>query len=324
MIDLSIIIVNWNTESLLRNCLTSVYAMTEGISFEVFVVDNASSDSSAEMVEREFPEVRLLRNQANVGFAKANNQAYRLCQGQFVALLNPDTEMLNDAFPLMVHFLKGNPQIGIIGPKLLNPDGTIQTVCARRFPNLYTEFLHMTSLRTYLSPYLPRVFGCWEMEAWDHASNREVDCLSGACLVLRREAIKGAIFDETFFFLGEDIDLCFQIKKDGWGVFYLSEAEVMHIGGASTRQCQNAEPDIEAVISENYFFKKNVGRVHCYLHRWMWFCTSLIKTSFHLLSFPFALFRPSADKRLRIKLYFAIMFWAIGLRRSREIGGEVA
>jgi hypothetical protein len=228
-VDVSILIVNWNVRDLLRECLCSIYERTQGVTFEVVVVDNASSDGSVEMIRSEFPEVKLVTSRENLGFGKANNAALPLCAGRYIGLLNPDAVLLNDTFAMLVSKLDSESRIGIVGPKLLNLDGTVQWVCARR------------------SAVLRNTFGALLLSRWTSNSidnydvSQVVDCISGACMLIRREVlVDGYIFDPLFFMYGEDVDLCYQTIRGGWKVFYLDEARVLHYGAESSKQAPSA------------------------------------------------------------------------------------
>ena len=231
-LDLSISIVNWNTKDLLRDCLKSIYENTHGIDYEIFVADNASTDGSSEMVEREFPQVKLIKNKENVGFAKANNQIIKESRANFVLLLNPDTVILDNAIGKMVRFMWSHSEVGAVGPKLLNPDGTIQFVCGRSFPTLSAVFFEKSLLST-LFPH-NRITGKYYMGYWNHDDTREVDLLSGACMMVRRQTINEVgLMDEQFFMYGEDVDWCYRIKQAGWKIYLLADAQVTHLGGQS-------------------------------------------------------------------------------------------
>ncbi|MGI0009981.1 MAG: glycosyltransferase family 2 protein, partial [Nitrosopumilaceae archaeon] len=196
-VQLSIIIINYNTRDLLRACLKSVFQKTQDLDFEMIVVDNASVDGSLEMVEQEFPQVKKICNAENRGFAAANNQAIKQANSEYILLLNSDTEVLDGAINKTIEFMKQRPETSIVGCKLLNPDGTLQPSC-RSFPsvwNLFTEsfFLYKAFKRT-------KLFGKYYMSFFDHTSIREVDVVMGAFMLIRREVIDAiGLFDEDYF-----------------------------------------------------------------------------------------------------------------------------
>lgn len=258
-VDLSIIIVNWNTKELLRNCLKSVYAETDGMTFEVFVVDNGSTDASAEMVERQFPHATLLRNRDNVGFAKASNQAMRLGRGRHTLLLNSDMVLQGQALRRMVEFMEQYPEAGVVGCHLTNQEGILELSC-RSFPTPSVAVFLNYPLGRILPP--ERTFRGYLLSDWDHASIREVDWVTGACLLARRESIKDVgLLDEDYFMFAEDLDWCYRMKLSKWKVFYLPSATGVHVKGASYRNETGSAPmRLEAHRSMMRFFNKHCRR----------------------------------------------------------------
>ncbi len=230
--DVSIIIVSWNTKEILRNCLRSVYEQAGPISFEVFVVDNASSDGSAQMVENEFPQVCLIRNAENRGFAAANNQAMARAMGRYILLLNPDTIVLNGAIAKTVSFADAHREAGVIGCKILGSDRTLQRSCST-----YHSPLNLLILTFGLHRLFPRsrFFGRGRMTWWDYGSVREVQTVSGCFMLVRREAINQiGLMDERFFMYTEEMDWCWRMWSKGWKVIYFPNAEIVHLGGSSS------------------------------------------------------------------------------------------
>jgi len=233
-LDLSISIVNFNTKYFLEKCLLSIYKNTKHIDFEVFVVDNGSIDGSVEMVKSKFPGIKLIINRENAGFAKANNQAIKESKGRYILLLNSDTEVLPSTFELMVKFMDSHAEVGALGCKLLNPDGSLQRSC-RSFPNFLTLFLESTFLDQIFSR--KRFFGVYQMTYWDHDDIREVDQPMGACLMVRRKAVEDVgLLDEDFFMFFEEVDWCYRIKEKGWRIYFLPHAKVIHHGGQSIKK----------------------------------------------------------------------------------------
>ena len=232
--DLSICIVSWNVAGDLRRCLASIRAQRGAPRFEIIVVDNASADGSAEMVRREFPEARLIALDRNRGFAAGNNIALAEAAGRYLLLLNPDCVVPPDALQNLVAFADSRPEAGLVGPKLVYPDGRLQYSC-RRFPTLKAAVFRDTILgRLWPRARAP---GAYLMADWDHNDVREVDWLSGACLLARAEAIRevGAL-DERFFWGSEDVDWAFRMKAAGWRVLYTPEPTITHVVGRSTDQ----------------------------------------------------------------------------------------
>ncbi len=261
MVDLSIIILSWNVRDLLRQCLESV-ASGRPLSAdhpppttEIIVVDNASSEGSVEMVRAEFPAVRLIANQANRGYTGGNNDGIAAAAGRYVMILNPDTRVLNDALAAMVAYADAHPDVGVVGPQLLNPDGSVQS-SRRRFPTLMTGLFESTWLQL-ISPrdVLRRYYA---LDQPDDAI-QEVDWLFGACFLVRREVIQqvGAL-DEGFFMYSEEMDWCRRIRQAGWKVVYLPEAQVIHYGGKSSDQVA-AQRHIYFQTSKVRYFRKHHG-----------------------------------------------------------------
>ena len=250
--DLSIIIVNWNTMELLARCLASVYETAESLQFEVFVVDNGSTDGSAAMVRERFPQAHLIANSKNMGFARANNQAIRLSGGRYVLLLNSDTEVCPDALESLVAFIDTHPEAGATGARLLNADGTLQPSC---HPTLtpWREFWRLL--------FLERIQrrATYDMAHWDLRTPREVEVIKGACLMLRREGLdQVGLMDERYFMYTEEMDLCYRLRRAGWRLYWVPEARVVHYEEGSTRQV--AEPMyIQLYRSKVQFYRKSGG-----------------------------------------------------------------
>jgi len=231
---ISVIIVSYNTKELLSNCVASVCSSVANCEYEIIVVDNSSSDGSAAMLAEQFPDVKLLSNSYNAGFARANNQGYAISRGKYILLLNSDTIVKGDAIARMIQCLEVQPSIGIVGPRLLNSDLTLQAQCRRGFPRLVNSLGYITGL----SRIFPKSshLGGYLMTHIDDKMSHNVDAVSGACMLLRRSIIKeiGGLLDEAFFMHFEDVDLCYRSKEFGYGVWYLHDAEVIHLKGRSS------------------------------------------------------------------------------------------
>ena len=228
--------MNWNTRDELRECLRTVLSQT-GVAYDVTVVDNASADGSAGMVASEFPQVRLIANERNLGFGRAHNQAIAATSGRYFFMLNPDARLKEtDFLKRMVEFAEAHPDAGLIGPKVLNPDGTIQ-YSARNFPTPAAA-IFQNSLFGRLFPK-NRFVKQYVLSDWDHDSTREVDWLSGSALMARREFIEDVgPLDESFFIYCEDVDWGYRAKAKGWKVVYFPGATVEHRSGASSDKAQ--------------------------------------------------------------------------------------
>jgi len=231
---LSIVIVNYNTEKLLRSCLESVYAGANGTPLDIWVVDNSSRDNSVAMLKSLFPMVRVIRNPSNVGFSRANNVVISQSRSDYVLLLNPDTLIIDDAIERVVKFMKEHPEVGIAGCKVLNRDGTLQLACRRSIPTPEVAFYRATGL----SKLFPksRVMARYNMTYEDPDQAHEVDAVSGAFLMIRRQVVEQiGPLDERFFMYGEELDWCLRAKRAGWSVMYYPEARIVHYKGESTK-----------------------------------------------------------------------------------------
>jgi hypothetical protein len=224
--DVSVIIVSYNTKTYLRECLTSFFDDPSPLVREVIVVDNASSDGSTEMVKTDFPGVTLIANPSNLGYAKAVNRGIEKAGGRYLLILNPDVEVNPESIRGLRSFMERTPDAGITGGKLLNPDGTLQMSC-RTFYTIQIVLLR----RTFLGWLFPRSRLIREhlMLDWDHNSDREVDWVIGACMMVRREAYENVGgMDERFFLYLEDVDWCYRMKKHGWKVHYVHSGSMKH------------------------------------------------------------------------------------------------
>lgn len=230
-VDVSVIIVNWNTVDILRDCLRSVFSETTGISFEVIVVDNASSDGSVEMIRQEFGQVILIANTENRGFAAANNQGMAIANGRYVLLLNSDTVVLDGAIQKTLAYAEQCPDTAVVGCRILNPDRSLQNSCFM-FPSLLNGFL----FSTFLYQLFPRsrFFGREQMTWWARDDAREVDVVTGCYMLVRRQAIEDVgVMDDGFFMYAEETDWCYRFKSKGWKNRFTPDAEIIHLGGAS-------------------------------------------------------------------------------------------
>lgn len=255
--DISIVIVTWNSKEFIRSCLESCLRSSEGLSREIIVVDNSSSDRTAQIVREFFPQVSLIENKTNVGYAKANNQGIAKSTGRYVLLLNPDTEVQGNALGLMLKFMEANPNVGALGPRLLNPDETVQPSC-REFPTFSTLIWEFTGL-SRLFPK-SKILGSWKMGYFDFNQPREVDQPMGSCLMLKRETLEQVgLFDETFAMFFNDVDLCYRVKKAGWKIFFSPEAQVVHHHGASTGKAKRKMIWLSHLAFYKFFKKHKIG-----------------------------------------------------------------
>lgn len=272
---LSIIVVNWNTRDLLVQCLQSLDDTVES-AYDVWVVDNGSSDDSVAAVRERFPHVHVIANSENVGFVRANNQALDRCRGRYVLLLNSDAQALPGSLDKTVEFMEAHPDAGVLGVRLLNPDGTFQASYTV-FPTLWREFLILSGLgrwliRSSFPSYGPRVEdGAQKIEGY----------MEGACLMARREAVNqiGGL-DEHIFMYAEEVDWCYSFHRAGWEVWYLPQSPIIHYGGQSTKQRQK-RMEAELYRSRVYFFRKHYGRAAANCLKILIYMMTLVKMLVH-------------------------------------------
>ena len=255
---ISVIIPTFKSPNTLRECLISIFKSDfPANNFEVIVVDNASNDGSQDMVRQEFPDVRLIANTENLGFAKANNQAIRRNQGRYALLLNSDTFVRENTIEQVVAFMDAHPEAGMTGCTLLYEDGRLQPSCST-FPTLFTEFCIATGLDK-LFPKSP-LFGKYRMTYWDFDDVREVDVILGAFMLVRATAIdEVGLLDERYFMYSEEVDWCYRFKEQGWKMYFYPDVEAVHLKGGSSRQVQ-VEMLVQMYRSRIGFFRRYYGK----------------------------------------------------------------
>lgn len=289
--DLTIIIVNWNTRELLDKCLASVYASQTNLKFDVWVIDNQSFDNSIEMIREKYPNTILIKNENNVGFAQANNQAINKSSSEFVMLLNPDTIVDKDVLDGLIGYLEGHPDVGAAGPMLLNPDGTLQE-SAYPEPTLWREFWRLFHLDLF------KHLGTYPMAEWNHSDLRDVDVLMGACFLVRRKVLdQVGLLDENFFMYSEEVDFCKRIRDFGWRIVWFPTVKVIHFGGQSTSQVQQ-EMFLQLYQGKIQYFRKHNSLAVVWAYKFVLFMAAIIR----LFLTPFAFFEGSAEKDEHLKL----------------------
>jgi GT2 family glycosyltransferase len=298
-IDISVIIVNWNTKDLLRNCLNSVSKTVHKLLFEVIVVDNASSDGSVAMLESEFPSVIRIVNGENKGFGAANNQALAIMKGKYALLLNSDVVLTTGAVSKLWDFCESNEKAAIVCGQLLNADGSKQNSIAS-FPRLLTLAAN-TSLLEYLFP------GRYPSKRYRHTSPIEVDSAIGACMMIRKKALDEAgAFDERYFFFFEETDLAYTMRLQGWKIYQVPDALVYHLQGQSIGH--NISSRIEFYRSRYQFLRKWHSSRYCYLAGGIILLRLLVNG---ISNFIFVALTLGLNRKLRYKLavYSKLIYW---------------
>jgi len=271
----SIIIPTWNTRELLAACLESLEGSTSGLCVETIVVDNGSTDGTAHLLRSHFPSVRVASNTENLGFGRAANQGAALSTGSYLLFLNTDAELMPDAVYTLVRFVEAQPRAGIVGTQLRNADGTFQGSYAP-FPTLSREFLILSGLGRLLwgAQYPSR-------GPEDEQGPQEVDWVGGACLLARKiafDAVGG--FDDSFFMYGEEVDLCYRMRRAGWQVWYQPAARVIHFGGSSSAG-QPTEREAQLYRGRVQFFRRHHGPASAALLASMIIACTAIKQLVH-------------------------------------------
>jgi len=265
-VDVTVILISYNTENLLPKAIGDLRISAAGLSLQTIIVDNASRDGSVALIKQDYSESVLIENKTNVGFGRANNQALPFIKGRYVLLLNTDAFVSPDTLQKTVAYLDEHLECGLLGVKLLGRDGELQPSC-RYFPTPFNIFLK----RTGLNKLFPWVRMVDDME-WDHASPRECDWVPGCYLLIRREVINQVgLFDERYFLYSEEVDLCFSAKKAGWKVHYFPDTTVVHLGGESAKSDSEitesgAQVAVLQIESELLYFRKNHGILAVVLH----------------------------------------------------------
>ncbi len=257
---LSIVIVNYNTERLLRSCLESVYAGANGTPFDIWVVDNNSRDNSVSMVKARFPLVRVIQNNSNVGFSRANNIVISQSRSDYILLLNPDTLIMGDAIEKVLKFMREHPHVGIAGCRVLNKDGTLQLACRRSIPTPEVAFYRLTGLSTLFPK--SQTMAKYNLTYESPDKIQEVDAVSGAFLMIRRKVMEDiGLLDEQFFMYGEELDWCLRAKRAGWTVMYYPAARIVHYKGESTKY-NSRKAAVEFYRAMYLFHRKHFAQDH--------------------------------------------------------------
>ncbi len=304
MSDLSIVIVSWNAKTHLLKCLHSLRATCTGRSAEITVVDNASADGSPEAVRQDFPQVRLIENGQNEGFAKANNIGINVSQGKYIALINSDVQVRGGCLETLVQYMEANPGVGMSGPTILYPDLTVQNSVSY-FPTLMHGFLD--ALGVHRMPKLKK-----SEEPRDGVDRDEdVEVLSGCFWMVRRAALdEVGLLDESFFMYGEDIDWCRRFHQNGWKIRYCKDAEAVHYHGASSSN-DPLRFFIQLQKARIQYWQKHRGRSHALICTLLLFAHHSIRMIANLLLVPFVFGCRRKNVIFRLKKSSSFIFWLL-------------
>lgn len=281
-IELSICTVTYQARDYLRGCLDSILAHPPALSYEIIASDNHSTDGSLEMLAQEYPQVQVIQNSRNMGFAAPTNQALRRARGRFLLLLNPDTIVHPGAFDRLVEFLQAHPQVGICGPKVLNSDGSLQMPCRRGESRPWAVFSYFLGL-SRLFPH-SKLFGGYLLNYLPEDEIHAVDGVSGSCMLIRAEVIKRiGYLDERFFAYQEDADFCFRARQAGWEVYYVPTAQITHFGGQGGSRVQPFRSIYEWHRSYWLHYRKNMAGDYFFLFNWLYYLAMAAKLGISLL-----------------------------------------
>jgi len=317
--DLSIIIVNWNSKDYLRKCLASVFAETRGLEFEIIVIDSASYDGCDRMLREEYPQVRFIQSTANLGFARANNLAFAASKGKAVLFLNPDTEVRGPAIQLMHEQLMSLPDAGAVGCKLLNSDGSLQTSCIQSFPTILNQVLNAEVLRRRF----PRssLWGMAPLFSKD-TTPQVAEAISGACVLMKRDVFERVgRFSQDYFMYSEDIDLSYKVQQKGYKNYYVPAAVVFHHGGGSSQKVESGMPAVMYHEALWRFLRKFRGDAYAFFYRVIMLLTALARLAGlwpimarHLLTNEL----PQRWRSYQLR-WHSTLAWSLGLSKAPQI-----
>jgi N-acetylglucosaminyl-diphospho-decaprenol L-rhamnosyltransferase len=314
-IELSIVIVNWKSREFLENCLESIQANCNDLTYEIIVIDNASYDGCKEMLESQFADVVFIQSDENLGFARANNLAYNKSRGQNILFLNPDTKVQERALQTLMETLETIPDAGMVGAKLLNSDNTLQTTCITALPSILNQAL----ASNYLRNHFPSL-SIWGMRPLysEHQKVSQVEAISGACMLAKREILDSiGCFTTDYFMYAEDMDLCIKVNKMGAKIYYVPEAVVVHYGGGSSSS--HSESNFSSVMQRESlakFFELHRGRGYALMYRTSTVLISAIRMAVIVLSSPITIckdgYRPFSR---RANKWSSILRWAVDVSK---------
>ena len=315
-IDLSIVIVTWNARDFTLQCLKSLQQQDSALSTETIVVDNASSDATADMIRRDFPYVRLVENDRNLGFPKGNNVGISLAKGKYILLINPDVIVSPTCLGRLVRYMEHDPSIGLLGPRILAPDGAVQR-STMRFPTVWNSFCRALALDSLFRG--SRIFGGFLMSDFAHDKTMDVDILNGCFWLVRREVLNQVgLLDEQLFMYGDDLDWCYRFHEAGFRVVFYPQAESVHYGGGTTASAPTFFY-IEYRRANLQFWKKHHGRLAAFSYLLTVWLHEVVRVLGHGALYCF---KGSArhDAGFKVRRSLACLAW---LSRSRSGGASL-
>lgn len=318
--DLSIIIVNWNSKEYLGACLASIRAYTRDIHYEIVVIDSASFDGAGELLARSYPEVRFIQSDRNLGFAGANNRAVREASGKYLLFLNPDTELIGPAVNVMFDHLRRLPKAGAVGCRLLNGDGSVQTSCIQSFPTVLNQLLNAEFLRG-LFPRSP-LWGMASLVAG--LGPDEVEVLSGACIMMPRGVFEQiGSFSEEYFMYAEDLDLCYKVRKAGYANYFIPDATIIHFGGGSSGKRTTVFPVVMMRAAVWKFLRKTRGAGYGLIYRGSTLVAAALRLVLLAVLWPlYRIRKRPARWSASARKWVAILAWSAGLGAGAGMGAR--
>ena len=327
--DLSIIVVNWNSKDYLRHCIASILGNTVGMEYEIVVVDSGSFDGCGDMLQRVYPQVRFIQSERNVGFALANNLGASYARGSTMLFLNPDTEVRGHAIEHLYSHVRKLPDAGIVGCRLVNRDGSLQTSCVQPLPTILNQVLDAEILHGWFPT----------IDLWMSATMFEgatspvpVEAVSGACMMIRREVfdqVRG--FSSDYFMYAEDLDLCYKTRAAGFTNYYIVKSEVVHYGGGSTDQSGSRFSNVMIPESISRLLRKTRGKFYSLCYRGALCGAAVVRLIMLTLWLPYGLIRHKPRELSAVtNKWVAVLRWGLGLEnwihkydRSKKAAAEV-
>ncbi len=318
--DLSIIIINWNSKDYLRECLRSLPAGVGALAYRVLVIDNASPDECGKMLAEEFPRVIFIQSDRNLGFAGGNNRAARQAAGDFLLFLNPDTVVEDGALAQLVQALRRLPDAGAVGARLLNSDGSLQTSCVQSFPTILNQVLDSEWLRSWFPN--SRLWGMTSLFS-DSREPSPVEAISGACVMIRHDLFaRIGGFDGRYFMYSEDLDLSFKVQAAGFKCYYVPSATVIHHGGGSSKSARSLFSVVMMRESVWRFLRFNRGQWSATGYRLAIGAAALVRL---ILILPLLLVKPKVVTHGAgsLQKWYSILRWTLGLESWAREGKPV-